>query len=1016
MALFHNPDRATFVATPKDPRPSGNLSNSSALPCHECFGFDLEMIYPLSLSPPVNGTSSIRLNSLVIAVIIMAVLVAGAVVLKCARDPKINFLPSDRRAEWILFPAVVDPRSHPVAMMDATFRRTFALASAPKAARLEVRAAKRVELKINGEAVQLASIRNWKQSSSFDVSRFLYSGENTIEARVFNDDAPPALWLVLNADSSTLRTDDKWEASLAGSSWRGCALASVPRMPGPGNLLAGGENTVDVVPKVWRAWILFAVLAALLAIALERWLKNNRDVDLWRGKGAALVGLCVLAWVILLWNNAETLSFHSGYDSKDHLAYINYVQNHGRLPLPNEGYEMFQPPLFYAISAGLLSILRISTDDPSAVPVLRSLTMLFGIANFIFVFLSLRLLFPARALAQFVGLITAAFLPMHLYLSHYVTNETLAATLGTVSIYLGLRALMTERASDWQLFALGVCVGAAMLAKATSLLLIPPLFAAFAIKLLQQDAAIGAWIREFGVTIAAILVTCGWHYVRIWRHFGTPIVGNWDPILGFPWWQDPGFHTVADYFRFGRSLVAPLFSGFNGFADGIYSTLWGDGLGGGLSGLLSRTPWNYHLMIAGYWLALLPTFFVMLGAAIAIFRFIRQAKPEWCFLLGVSAAVVVALVFMTLKVASYAQVKAFYGLAALVPFCAFAVVGWQTLTARSGTSRLVITAFAIFFGINSFASVWIQPSRDQHIYNAMRLTTQSQLTRAVSEATAAVEDDPSSAAASYVLAAILDGTGETNKAIAQSERGLELDPTNGDCHFELGIGLAKQGHLARAMDEVQRALELLPENARARGLALSLATELHHGKEALTIGQDALAVSPFDFELHYRVGLIAGELGDFKMAAQQFAYASLLKPTASEITNKLHLAIQFTAQELDAPSRLHEIASTAPESPALLNELAWIFATHPDGGLRDGSRAVELADRACALTKRNKPALLATAAAAYAEAGNFPQAMNSARDAAAVARSQGDSKTAELAEKMLTAFESNQPYREEPVR
>src|SRR5205823_4674462 len=286
-------------------------------------------------------------------------------------------------------------------------------------------------------------------------------------------------------------------------------------------------------------------------------------------------------------------------------------------------------------------------------------------------------------------------------------------------IYLGLRALMTKRPSAWQLLALGVCVGAAMLAKATSLLLIPPLFAAFAIKLLQQHAAIRAWVREFGVTVAAILITCGWHYVRIWRHFGRPIVGNWDPILGFPWWQDPGFHTVADYFRFGRSLVAPLFSGFNGFADGIYSTLWGDGLGGGLSSLLSRTPWNYHLMIAGYWLALL-----------------------------------------------------------------------QTLTARSGTSRLMITAFLIFFGVNSFASVWIRPSREQHVYNALRLTTQSQSIRAVSEATAAVEDDPSSAAASYVLAAILDGTGETNKAIAQSEHGLELDPTNGDCHFELGIGLA----------------------------------------------------------------------------------------------------------------------------------------------------------------------------------------------------------------------------------
>src|SRR5205823_9140616 len=411
---------------------------------------------------------------------------------------------------------------------------------------------------------------------------------------------------------------------------------------------------------------------------------------------------------------------------------------------------------------------------------------------------SVRLLFPRRRLAQLIGLLMAAFLPMQLYLSHYVTNETLAATLATVSIYLGLRVLTTERASIWQFLALGICVGAALLAKTTSLLLLPPLLAALLIRLWQQRAPAFDSIRAFAVTIAAMLIVCGWHYVRVWRHFGKPIVGNWDPVLGFPWWQDPGFHTAGDYFRFGRSLVAPMFSGFNGFGDGIYSTLWGEGLGGGLSSLISRTPWNYNLMIAGYWLALLPTLLVFVGAAIAFSRFLVRATPEWFLLLGLSAALLIALIFMTLKVPSYAQVKAFYGLAVLVPFCAFAVVAWQTVAARSRVLRLIITALLIFFATNSFASMWIRSSSEQHIYSALRLISESQSSRAVSEATAAVESDPSIARASYVLAAILEETGETNKAIAQSERCLEFDPANGDCHFQLGISLAKQGQFTRA--------------------------------------------------------------------------------------------------------------------------------------------------------------------------------------------------------------------------
>src|SRR5207302_4394405 len=250
------------------------------------------------------------------------------------------------------------------------------------------------------------------------------------------------------------------------------------------------------------------------------------------------------------------------------------------------------------------------------------------------------------------------------------------------------------------------------------------------------------WVRTFGLTTATILIICGWHYVRVWRHFGTPIVGNWDPVLGFPWWQDPGFRTAADYFRFGESLVAPLFSGFNGFADGIYSTLWGDSLCGGLSGLLSRTPWNYNLMIGGYWLALVPTSLVLIGFTIAICRFVRRATPQWFLLLGLSAAIAFGLIFMTLKVPSYAQVKAFYGLAALVPFCAFAAAGFGFLSNKWPTSQFALTALFLFWALNSFASIWIVESPFRRLY-AASVSVEHRIDRAYAEISSAVALDPS---------------------------------------------------------------------------------------------------------------------------------------------------------------------------------------------------------------------------------------------------------------------------------
>jgi len=955
-----------------------------------------------------------------LALIAAATIAFGWLAWKCVHDPKINFLPRDGRAEWIVFPAAMDARTHPVATMDATFRRTIQLETQPGSARLLVRAAKRIELKINGETVQTVSTRNWKQISKIDVSQFFRTGPNTIEARVFNDDAPPALWLTLTADSSTLRTDERWEVSLAGSTWRSGALASTPKRPAPGNLLAGGEKISDVLPHIWRAWTAFSVLAVLLTFAAGWWLAritarpNGGSAEFSRRQLFALLGLCSFAWVILFGNNAKMLPFSSGYDSKEHSAYIKYIQDHSALPLPNEGFEMFQPPLYYGLSAGVLSTCRLAIADDAAVIALRAMTMIFGVANFIFVFLSVRLLFHGRIVAQLVGLLIAAFLPMQLYLSHYVTNETLAATLATATIYLGLRTLTSERASALQYLWLGVCAGLAMLAKATSLLLIPPLFGALMIKLFQERAQFFVWLRAFGITIAAILITCGWHYLRIWHHFGTPIVGNWDPTLGFPWWQDPGFHVASDYFRFGTALISPLFSGFNGFADGIYSTLWGDSLCGGLSDLRSRTPWNYQLMIGGYWLALLPTLLVAIGAAVAIYRFTRHPSPEWFLLLGLSATVTIALIFMTLKVPSYAQVKAFYGLSAIVPFCAFAAIGWQLLTARSRVLQLLFGTALLLFSINSFGSVWIRPSTEQHIYTARRSISQSQSNRAISEATEATKNESSNAGAYCFFAAVLDELGEWQKAVAQSEHGLELDSANGDCHLQLGISLAKQGDMLRAMSEARRVLELQPENVRAYDLAFTLARELHRAEEALAVGRDALVVSPFDSDLHYRIGLAAGGIGDFTTAAHQLAYALLLWPNRPEIAGKLHLAVRFAAQSLKASSQLEAIASSAPDSAPLLNELAWLFATHPDAALRDGRRAVQLSERACALTERKQPVPLATAAAAYAEVGKFPEAIATARGALSLARSNGDAKAAGLAENLLRSFQSNQPYREEP--
>src|SRR5205807_4588823 len=131
------------------------------------------------------------------------------------------------------------------------------------------------------------------------------------------------------------------------------------------------------------------------------------------------------------------------------------------------------------------------------------------------------------------------------------------------------------------------------------------------------------------------VAVCSWHCALIGLSFVTPLFGNWDVVSGFTWWQDPGYHTAADYLRFGLSLVHPLFSGFAGFPDGIYSTLWGDALLGGVSSL--TIAWNQQPMVAGYLWALIPTALLLTGAVGAMMQFIRKPSSELFLLLAFCA-------------------------------------------------------------------------------------------------------------------------------------------------------------------------------------------------------------------------------------------------------------------------------------------------------------------------------------------------------------------------------------------
>jgi tetratricopeptide (TPR) repeat protein len=944
-------------------------------------------------------------RSRAILILTFAAVVMSILMWTARNDPAINFLPRDPRAEWIVFPTAVDAHAHGFASLDATFRREFILNKQPSTARLSIRAMRRADVRINGASVPSRSRSNWKENTSIDVAEQLHAGKNVIEARVFNQNGPPALWLNLTADQLDLRSDKNWEASIAGSSWRHAALASAAKNPGGGNSIAGGTRTLDAVKKIWWFWIVLTAIPFGIAFL---WHVRWKECTTVRQERIVLFIFAVL-WLLLFWNNARLLPFHTGFDSKEHLKYINYIQEHRALPLPNEGWEMYHPPLYYLIAAASLSACKLSINDSTSIFVLRLLGAFLGIAQFVLVFLSLRLLFPART--AFIGLLLAAFLPMHLYLAHYVTNEMLAAVLATLTLYLCLRLLKSETMHASQFAWLGLALGAAMLAKATGILLLPIVVVAIAGKLTYRRAPIAISLRNTCLLLVICFAVCGWHYLRIWLRFGTPLVSNWDVISGFRWWQDPGYHTVADYVRFGRSLINPLFSSFAGFGDGIYSTLWGDGLCGGLSSL--TLAWNEYPMAASYLWSLIPTALVLVGVVVAIVQFTRKPSSEWFLLIGFSTLILIGLVFMSLKVPFYAQAKAFYGLSAITPLCFFGTLGWETLINSRARLRLVLGSLVLVWAMNSFATYWIVPSVAQHLYAVKAFGAEGKADRAVAEAIKAVEADPTNAAARGFHALSLSELGNDEEAIKEAERAIELSPANFAAHLQLAISV-KRSDIERAISEARRAIDLGPENSSAYQVLMNCLLESRRYNEAAELGREWLAVSPYDVAPHSALGSALTENSDLASAAQHLGYVMMLRPQLEQAHVQLRQLLLSLAKEPNGLQRLQDVAANAPDSPRMLDELAWLLATYPDPKSRDGAEAVRLAERACALTERRIPVLLDTLGAAYAETGDFPRAISAIEEALKSAHSSGDGDAVKLSENILASLHENLPYRQEP--
>ncbi len=188
--------------------------------------------------------------------------------------------------------------------------------------------------------------------------------------------------------------------------------------------------------------------------------------------------------------------------------------------------------------------------------------------------------------------------------------------------------------------------------------------------------------------------------------------------------------------------------------------------------------------------------------------------------------------------------------------------------------------------------------------------------------------------------------------------------------------------------------------------------QVGYWRNSSTLFEHALAVTSGNFIAHNNLGEMLSRHGRLQEAEHHLTAAVQFNPNLPEAQYELGHVLSQEGRISEAIQWYRRALNLRPDWPGVLNNLAWLQATHPSAEFRNGGEAVPLAERACNLTGRTNLWLLSTLAAAYAEAGRYSEALGIQQRVCDLAVVQGQSNLLERFVCRLELYRSGQPYHE----
>ena len=270
---------------------------------------------------------------------------------------------------------------------------------------------------------------------------------------------------------------------------------------------------------------------------------------------------------------------------------------------------------------------------------------------------------------------------------------------------------------------------------------------------------------------------------------------------------------------------------------------------------------------------------------------------------------------------------------------------------------------------------------------------------------------PESADALGGLGSALFQKGQMDEAIIQFQKALEIKPDFAGVHNNLGYCFLRIRRFDEAIVQYQEALALQPNSADAYEHLGDALFRKGNMNEAIVQYQKALEIKPGVAETHNNLGYCFLRTGRLDEAVAQFREAIELQPRFVLAYNNLGNAFRQKGMPSEAIACYQKAIELQPQFIPAQRNLAWMLATCPEPSVRNGDKAIALAEQANQFSEGKDPLILRTLAAAYAEAGRFPEAVLTAKQALALAVTQSNTGLTNELQREIGLYQTNSPCR-----